>query len=572
MSGTPLGSFVLMLHSHLPYYRKAGMWPFGEENLYECMAETYLPLLNALYELKDEGIQAGITVGITPVLAEQLADDHLQQGFITYIGKRLEAVKSDSMRYPDPKVPHSEHLAFLAKFYTEHFEQLLSDFTNKYNRNLLGAFRALQEAGCIEITTSAATHGFLPLLGNDEAIQNQLATGIDSYKRHFGQDPKGIWLPECAYRPAKPWTDVVTGETTMRPAIESFLYENGLQYFFTEFQAIEGSKTAAFRRDFGLYKDIQLKNMPTDTPEGTIGLTTDQAYWMKEYPVAVLGRNERASFQVWSAADGYPGDGVYREFHKKDSNSGMHYWSITSKESDFYDKMLYDPIKALQQAEAHAGHYAWLIGELLKERHQATGKSNLLMVSFDTELYGHWWFEGVHFLKHAIRALHQNTSLTVETASSYLASHPPTQAIDLPESTWGAGGHFWVWDNPNTSWMWPIIHRKEHTMKQLAERYSNEKHSLTIRALNQANRELLLLEGSDWPFLVTTFQAKDYAVERFNQHCENFDTLVHMLETGTIEEAKLAALEAHNNAFPTIDYRWFIHTPAPTAVLEASVG
>src|SRR5215472_17344032 len=109
---TILGSFVLMLHSHLPYYRKAGMWPFGEENLYDCMAETYLPLLNALNELKDEGVKAHITVGITPILAEQLADEHLQDGFIQFIQGRIAVIEKDPARYPDPEIPHSEHQAF----------------------------------------------------------------------------------------------------------------------------------------------------------------------------------------------------------------------------------------------------------------------------------------------------------------------------------------------------------------------------------------------------------------------------------------------------------------------------
>src|SRR5262245_52424548 len=133
------GTFVLMLHSHLPFYRKAGMWPFGEENLYDCMAETYIPLLNALNELKDEGVKARITVGITPILAEQLADEHLQNGFITYIKTRIEAVRQDIERYPDPKVPHSDHLAFLADYYHTHMNNLLNDFVQKYNKNLVQA-------------------------------------------------------------------------------------------------------------------------------------------------------------------------------------------------------------------------------------------------------------------------------------------------------------------------------------------------------------------------------------------------------------------------------------------------
>src|SRR5580658_659417 len=94
-----VGSFVLMLHSHLPYYRKAGMWPFGEESIYECMAETYIPLLNIIDELWQEGIKANLTIGITPVLAEQLADQHINEGFLKFLNDRIEAAHADEKRF-----------------------------------------------------------------------------------------------------------------------------------------------------------------------------------------------------------------------------------------------------------------------------------------------------------------------------------------------------------------------------------------------------------------------------------------------------------------------------------------
>ena len=86
-----IGSFVFMLHSHLPYYKKAGMWPFGEESVYECMAETYVPLLNAIADLHAEGLNANLTIGLTPVLCEQLADEHFKLGFEKYVADRIAA-------------------------------------------------------------------------------------------------------------------------------------------------------------------------------------------------------------------------------------------------------------------------------------------------------------------------------------------------------------------------------------------------------------------------------------------------------------------------------------------------
>ncbi|MBX2860600.1 MAG: glycoside hydrolase family 57 protein [Vampirovibrio sp.] len=550
------GSFVLMLHSHLPFYRKAGMWPFGEENLYECIAETYLPLLNALEELVSEGIQPNITVGITPILAEQLADSHLQQGFIDYIQTRLKAASEDIERYPDPKVKDSKHLAYLADYYHKHFTQLLDDFINRYDKNLLKAFKDLQDTGAIEITTSGATHGFSPLLGLQESINAQFKVGVETYKRHFGKDPKGCWLPECAYRPAH--SEVAVGKNHHALSTDAFLYENGLQYFFTEYHAIEGSTGVEARRDFGLYGAIQY--IPTDNPQThriATGFSTDEAYWMKDYPVAVMGRNNRASFQVWSAADGYPGDGVYREFHKKDEQSGLHFWRITSKDCELGDKGLYDPVKALEQTTSHADHYANMIYHQLKEHYEATGKERLVMVSFDTELFGHWWFEGITWLKQVIRQLNKVEQVSVETASAYLHNTPPQCAIELPESTWGQGGHYWVWQNQHTDWMWPIIHQAEETMTDLVVQHPDESDPMKVRILNQAFRELLLLQSSDWPFLVTTFQAKDYAIERFNEHVDNFKQLADMLTKSSIDNALLSTLEEKNNPFPNIHYRWY---------------
>jgi 1,4-alpha-glucan branching enzyme len=554
------GSFVLMLHSHLPYYRKAGMWPFGEENLYDCMVETYIPLLIALNELKEEGVKAQVTIGLTPILTEQMADEHLQNGFIKFVKGRIAEIEKDLERYPDPEVPHSDHKAFLADYYLQFYNNILDKFVNTYQKNLVQAFKELQDAGCIEITTSGATHGFLPLLGTDESIQAQIKTGVESYKKHFGRAPKGIWLPECAYRPAQEQDDPETGKRVLRPAIEAFLFEHGIKYFFTEYHAIEGSATSDIRRDFGVYRDIQYIPLPN---RGTTGLTTHEAYWLKHYPVAVIGRNNRASFQVWSAAHGYPGDGLYREFHRKDANSGMKYWRLTSKDCELGDKMLYDPVLAFNQTKMHADHFVSLVYDLLKEHHGKTDEHNLVMVSFDTELYGHWWFEGVSWLKHVIRMLHKCEGVDVETANEYLEHYPPQQAIELPESTWGQGGHYWVWHNQHTSWMWPVIHNAEVRMRQLVRQFPNETEPLKLRFLNQALRELLLLQSSDWPFLVTTFQAKDYAVERFEKHVDNFNLLCSMLEANRLDEQELIAIEEVDNPFANIDYRWFETTSVP---------
>lgn len=551
-----IGSFVFMLHSHLPYYRKAGMWPFGEENLYECMAETYIPLLNAISELYDEGIKAKLTVGITPILAEQLNDEHLKEGFIKYLDSRIEAVSGDLERYPNDSVAHSQHLKYLAKYYFDWFTDIKNSFINKYNRDLVGHFKKYQELGCIEITTSGATHGFSPLLATDSNLNAQFKVGSDTTKRLFGKKARGAWLPECAYRPGYKFEDK-NGEEQWRPAVEVSLQNNDIEYFFTESHVIEGGTSIGNRRVIGVYGNIEYIPLP---PREATGCDTYEAYWLPDAQVSIMGRNERAGYQVWSAADGYPGDGCYREFHKKDDKSGMHYWRLTSPTTDLGDKMLYDPVLAMSQIGQNSDHYTDLLFNLLNDHKKATGKDGLVMVSFDTELFGHWWFEGVEFIKQVIKKLHAHCGEVERlTAAEYLDKHPPKRAISIPESSWGQGGHFWVWQNHQTEWMWPIIHGCERRASDIALRYEQiPEDKVLLRALNQLARENLLLQSSDWPFLITTWQARDYARDRFKEHVERFEKIADMIDNGNIDEACLAEIESIDNCFSEIDYRVYL--------------
>lgn len=231
----PVGSFTFMLHSHLPYARQAGMWPHGEEWVHEAISETYVPLLNALYDLREEGVPYRLTIGITPILAEQLADPLIIDHFIGYATERAARAAQDIERF---ELNSDEPMRNLARFYHHWYGRVLTSFIDRYDRDLLGAFRTLQDEGLIEVATCAATHGYLPLLSRDSSIHAQLHTGVEAYQRHFGRAPQAIWLPECAYRPAIVEED--GGQAIRRPGLESFLAEEGLLVFFSETHTVEG--------------------------------------------------------------------------------------------------------------------------------------------------------------------------------------------------------------------------------------------------------------------------------------------------------------------------------------------
>jgi 1,4-alpha-glucan branching enzyme len=287
--------------------------------------------------------------------------------------------------------------------------------------------------------------------------------------------------------------------------------------------------------------------------------TSLRPYWVGDAPgqVAVLARHERTGQQVWSAAFGYPGDFVYREFHRKDAESGMQYWRVSGAGVDLGSKEPYDPRQAADQVQSHADHYVHLVEEQLREFHQQSGDFGSITASYDTELFGHWWFEGVDWLKAVLRGLATRPAVELSTASRVVEEHPPREVLSLPESSWGAGGGHYTWLNDDTEWMWPLIHAAERQMEELATRYPDSD-GTRRDVLNQAARELLLLQSSDWPFLVTTLQAKEYAVERFQEHLERFNQLASLAQADSYsaaDESYLAALRERDNPFSTIDYR-----------------
>ena len=590
-----IGAFTFVLHSHLPYARLAGRWPHGEEWIHEAASETYIPLLETLYDLKEDGINFKLTLGLTPILAEQLADDLVLDHFDQYLDERIKAAEKDVIYFgidnevasgksddesTEQPVDISEkgesisstlsasedpHLHFLAEWYRDWYQNIQDAFNNRFDRDIIGAFKRLQDEGYIEITTSAATHGYLPLLSRDSSIRGQLKTGVESYKRMFGKAPTGIWLPECAYRPAYVSAD---GET--RAGIETFLAQQDLRVFFSETHTITGGQPVGVAAGdvIGPYGDIKRRYV---IPSGDYfapkrDATTYHTYYVSETVkglgaeqhsgVTVIGRNNRTGQQVWSADWGYPGDFDYREFHKKAGTSGLQYWRVTGAKTDLSHKDYYHPEWAGYKVDQHAEHFAHLVADLLRDYNRETREFGLISSNYDTELFGHWWFEGVTWIGKVLRHLAENPEVELTTASKYVSEHPPQRVLHIPESSWGAGGNHFTWDNGETSWMWAPIHEAEKRMEDLANQYENPSSELQ-ETLNQAAREFLLMQSSDWPFLVTTGQAREYAIQRFSQHLERFNKLADSIEYDRINIEYARELYELDKVFADIDYRWF---------------
>ena len=562
-----VGSFNLILHSHIPYCRNAGRWPHGEEWLHEAAAETYLPLLMALYELRSEQCPYKLTLSFTPVLLEQLADPLILEHLDEYLEEKHVRARKDIKRF---ETAGEDHLAYLAKFYADRFNKIRLAFRNHYNRDITGAFRLLQEEGFVEIAVSAATHAYLPLLERDSSIYAQLKTAVTSYMKHFAAEPKTCWLPECGYRPAY-YAD--PGENKcIKPGLEQFLEELKLGCFIAETHVLEGGQPAGKTRDevIGPYGNIPKRYvLPLTGHTEPTYKTTYLPYWVQSPAVCVIGRDNQTGMQVWSAEWGYPGDFNYREFHKKDGISGIQYWKVTGARLDLQFKEYYDPYWAEQRVGEHSRHFVGMVEEALIKFYQENGRFGIVAAAYDTELFGHWWFEGVDWLKEVIRQAARKDYLELNTVNEYIEAHPPQDIMTLPEGSWGTGGGHFTWQNIENDWMWPVINDAGRKMEELVERFPNAKGTLR-KILNQAARELLLLQSSDWAFLITTGQAKEYATERFGYykdrnnykgHVGKFFKLVELVQSDNFGDSVGKELcdkfWEEDKVFPAIDYRDF---------------
>ena len=520
----PEGYLAIVLHAHLPFVRHPEKERFLEENwLYQALTESYLPLLEVFERLVTEGIQFRVTVSLSPTLISMLTDELLTQRYVAYLERLLRLAAAEKKRTA------GSVFSSLAAMYEERLSRNYDLFVQRYGKNLVAAFASLQEKGALEVITTCATHGYLPLIRGKEARRAQILVGLELYRHHFGSYPCGFWLPECGYL----------------PGVDEILATlGGVKYFFVE---SHGILTAVPSPPYGVYAPIY-------TPAG----------------VAVFGRDPDTSRQVWDRQIGYPGDYWYREYYKDigyelpwdyiapflpsgevRTDTGFKYYRITGSEL----KQPYEPEVARERAAAHADHFLYHRQRQVSYWAGLLGIKPIIVSPYDAELFGHWWYEGPRWLEFLIRkASCDQDAVQLITPSDYLRAHPRQVTATMSLSSWGAGGYNEVWLNPVNDWIYRHTHHAEARMVELCDLYPDAE-GLTRRALNQAARELLLAQSSDWAFILKVGSTVGYATRRLKEHILRFNTLTDQVLDGKIDAEALAAIEAKDCIFPEIDYR-----------------
>jgi len=520
----PRGYLCVLLHAHLPYVRHPEFEDSLEERwLHEALTETYLPLLRMLEGRAARGKRGRITLSLSPTLLAMLENPLLRERYAFRLGRLIELAEREVAR-----TRHDPRFHPLALHYRDRFRETLAQFTDRYRRDVTSAFRAVSDAGQAELITCGATHGYLPLMSlGAPSWRAQIGTAARAFERALGRPPRGMWLPECGYT----------------PGVEAVLAEFGIRYFAVD---THGILDACPRPWPGTYA-------PFRTPGG----------------VLALGRDADSSRQVWSAADGYPGDPHYREYYRDQgfdlplqdvreflpsggtrTHLGLKYHRITDRRGTHREP--YDPARARERAREHAAHFVRERSRQARAASERIGQPALLLAPYDAELLGHWWYEGPDWLGDVMDEAERSGELAATDPMEAMAGMPRVPEGRLHPSSWGDGGYSAMWLDPSNDWIYRPLNHAAERMQALAR----ERHRLgplQARALAQAGRELLLAQASDWAFIMRTGTLVPYAVRRTELHLSRFERLAEGLGKGTVDPSELADWEEVDPIFPTLD-------------------
>jgi 1,4-alpha-glucan branching enzyme len=479
------GLFGLVLHTHLPWLAHHGRWPVGEEWLYQAWAESYLPLVRVLDRLAADGHRDLLTLGLTPILADQLDDPHCLDGFSAWLADwRLRAenlaARTDQQARSQAGVEFRSASAALELAATS------------WRQGGSPRWRALADAGVIELLGGPATHPVLPLL-DPRVARIALAAGLDDARARLGREPAGIWAPECGWA----------------PGLEQAYAQAGVNHVVVD----ETTLAAADR--------------PTST-----------GYRLGDTDVVAFGRDLSVTNRIWSSRHGYPGGLDYRDFHAVDPASGFRLWRVTGPGPD---KAPYSPEAAAAAVQRDAVDFVDAVRRRLSEINDRDGRPGLVVAAYDTELFGHWWHEGPAFLDRVLRLLPE-AGIRVGTLQTAMdAGLVDVDPILPPAGTWGSGKDFRLWaGEPVRELLADGANVQKRLLAVLDSEASTGERTGRRPDLDQLVRETLMHLSGDWAFAISRDQASDYAWRRAIGHRDAVHWIADAIGRGP-DEALAAA-------------------------------
>lgn len=466
-----IGRLAIVLHSHLPWLLGYGTWPVGEEWLRQAWAHSYLPVVALLRDRAERGLTNQLTLGVTPVLAAQWDDRDSIAEQARWIGDwRLRAAGKalEASRRHDATAADDAHRQFRLAVNTER------ELDAHWSAGGSAAIRPLIDSGVIELLGGPVTHAFTPHLLEPIADMS-LSAGLADTAVRTGLRPEGIWAPECAYE----------------PGLENLYARHGVTHFMVDGPTLQHVSASVHR------------------PHRIAGSD-----------VVAFGRDLSLTYRVWSPRKGYPGNPWYQDFHTFDHAWGLRSYRVTSKTSQ--TKKPYDESAAKARVLHDADDFIATATRVMQE---SPTPNPVVVVAYDTELFGHWWHEGPDFLSAVLdKAAQAGIELTTLSRERDRAFDEP--AIDMPRGSWGSGKDFGVWEHGEAG----DIRRRGRGAQYAVAQYldSRRENPAAGRDIfgDSLTTELFLGLASDWAFMITKDSAAGYARGRADTHFQRVSDLL----------------------------------------------
>jgi 1,4-alpha-glucan branching enzyme len=537
----PPGELALVLHTHLPYLRNHGVWPVGEEWLFQAWGTSWLPVTRLLEELAAEGHTEVLTLGVTPTVAHQVADPRLARDLGTWLGG--QTWRSEEQRWHGHL---DEGVRALSNFFWRRFQQL-ADYHEDVQRRggLLAIWAELARRDVIELLGGPATHPYLPLLSDPALIDAQLATGLDHHARWAGARPTGLWAPEMGYRPRARVADATAaprsvdehGTPTLPrtgpalPGLEEHYAAHGIDHVLVDAATL-------VRAAGGPDRDWTARPAARDPRPGDPDEVVRDGVRIGDSEVTAFARDLSMAYHVWSPTGSYPGGAWYRDSYAMGSFGCHPSWRVTDHSSHPDDKAVYEPAAADEQVLRDVHHLHGVLREVLDPR---PGK--VVVAAFDTELFGHWWFEGVDFLAGLLRRVADDPRLRTTTTASRSTRRPASRRLALPESSWGFAKSHASWVSAETRPIWQALRDAESRAHASLAGGAGSR-----AARDQVARELALLASSDWSYMVARGSSPGYAADRVASHASALHALCDAIDDGTPTDRLVTELYRRDDA------------------------
>jgi len=514
----------LVLEAHLPFVREFqkedDLSLIGEESrFFEYVSETLLPLLETLHRLETDHIPFRLALAISPILIHMLSDEHLQKKYLSYTDKQIELGRQEIERTAN----NDETNKLAQRYYNAIVDRRLA-YTERYEKNLLKAFDFYRRKGKLEILASCATHAFLPFIcHNSESLQAQMEIPISAYRRHFAGIPQGYWLPELGWH----------------SALEPYLRAYNFSYTIVDSHGLLLGTPSPEKGTF----------YPAKTPNGTCILARD-LYAAREIEKAaqdeIYRNNDRdvgyelppETVSMFLSAKGERHRTGYKYWSH--NNGNYNYQAANSKAAEYAKTFMRNTTARLEEASQH-----------MKE-------APLSLYANNAGFFGNLWHEGFQFLETLFRFANEYKDLKFICPNEYIFKQniSSLQVVSPEFSSNGVNGYAETWLNASNDWIYRHLARSMERMTELAERFPDDT-GLKERALNQAAREILLAQSSDWSSLLFKQDSTKYACNQAGNALRNFTTIYEALGSNYISTEWLTNLERKHNIFPNINYRVF---------------